>query len=176
VEAKMSLSDLANLVEIVGIFAILFGIIFGVLQIRQNRIQRRDLAILECAHLFEDEQFAEAFRLLSELPNGMTQAQFAELDEKYESAAIRAAMKFETIGILVHRGVVPLSAMEELVSGAALAIWRILQPWIEELRVKRSYPTYWEWYQWLVERLEERQSQERSPAFMAYADWKEPKL
>lgn len=171
----MSLSDLANLVEIIGIFAILFGIIFGVLQIRQNRMQRRDLAILECAHLFEDEQFTEAFRLLSELPDGMTKAQFAELDKKYESAAIRAAMKFETIGILVHRGVVPLSAMEELVSGAALAIWRILQPWIEEIREERSYPTFWEWYQWLVERLQDRQSPERPPAFKAYADWREPR-
>lgn len=171
----MTLSDLANLVEIVGIFAILFGIIFGVLQVRQNRIQRRDLAILECAHLFEDEQFTEAFRLLSKLPDGMTKARFAELDEKYESAAIRAAMKFETIGILVHRRVVPLSAMEELVSGAALAIWRILQPWIEEIRTDRSYPTFWEWYQWLVERLQERQSPERPPAYKMYADWKETK-
>ena len=45
-----SLSDIANIVEIVGIcFAILFGIVFGVIQLMQHRTQRCDLAILECA-------------------------------------------------------------------------------------------------------------------------------
>jgi len=171
----MSLSDIANIVEIVGILVIVFGLIFGLIQLKQNRAQRRDLAIFECAHSFEDEDFTEAYRLISELPTGMSKAQLDELDEKYESAAVRVGMKFETVGLLVHRGVIPIDVMEDLVGGAALTIWRVIEPWVEETRIHRSHPTFWEWYQWLVERLIERGKKEREPAFKTHAHWKEPK-
>ena len=172
----MSLSDLANIVEIVGIFAILFGVAFGIIQLRQHRIQRRELALLECARSFEDEDFTEAYRLISELPAGMTKAEFDKLDEKYESAAMRVGMKFETMGLLVHRGVIPIDAMSDLVGGAALAIWLVIAPWVEETRTQRSHPTFWEWYQWLVERLVERGRTDRQPAYVTEVDWKEPKI
>jgi len=59
----MTLSDIANIVEIVGILAILYGLFFGAVQLRQNRSQQRDLAILECTRLFENDEFTEAYRL-----------------------------------------------------------------------------------------------------------------
>ena len=172
----MSLSEVANIVEIIGVIAVLFGITFGLLQLKHNRTQRRDLAILECARSFEDKDFTEAYRLISELPQGVTKAQFEELDEKYEAAAIRVGMKFETMGLLVHRGVIPIDAMEDLVGGAALVLWQVMEPWVEEMRVHRSHPTFWEWYQWLVERLIERGRADRQPVFATHAKWKEPKI
>jgi hypothetical protein len=172
----MSLSDIASIVEIVGSFAILYGLFFGAIQLKQNRVQRRDLAILECTRLFEDKEFTEAYRLVQELPIGVAKDQIDELDDRYSSAAIRIIMKFETIGMLVHRGVIPLDAMEDLVGGAALATWQILAGYIEEVRKKSLNPMYMEWYQWLVERLQKQHSQEREPAYIRYADWQEPKI
>lgn len=172
----MTLADLANIAEAIGVFAILFGIVFGLFQLKQWRIQRRDLAILECARSFEDEDFTEAYRLISELPAGLTKAELDELGEKYESAAIRVGMKFETMGLLVHRGVIPLDVMSDLVGGAALTIWKIVEPWVEETRRLRSHPTFWEWYQWLVERLLERGRQDRQPVFLSESEWREPKI
>ena len=172
----MSLSDLANIVEIVGIFAILFGVAFGLIQLKQHRIQRRELALLECARSFEDEDFTEAYRLISELPDGMTRATFDALGDEYEPAVIRVGMKFETIGLLIHRGVIPIDAMSDLVGGAALKIWQVMEPWVEETRTHRSHPTFWEWYQWLVERLIERGRMDMQPAYLRESDWKEPKI
>lgn len=171
----MGLEELANLVEIIGILAIVFGIGFGFVQLRQHRIQRREMAVLECARSFEDKDFTEAYRLISELSDGVTHARMEELGENYQSAAMRIGHKFETIGLLVHRGVVPLDAMEDLVGGAAITIWRVLEVWVREARVKRSHPTFWEWYEWLVERLHERGRQDRPPAIIAYRNWREPK-
>ena len=171
----MSLTDIANLVEILGILAIVFGIALGLIQLRQNRIQRRDLAILECARSFEDKDFTEAYRLISGLKAGISKTELNELGEEYEAAALRAGMKFETIGLLVYKGVIPIGAMQDLVGGAAITIWRVIENWVDETRVDRSHPTFWEWYQWLVERLEERGEVERVPAFRAYKDWREPK-
>ena len=172
----MTLSDLANIIEIIGVFAIVSGIVFGLVQLRQHRIQRRELALLECARSFEDEDFTESYRLISELPAGMTKAKFDQLDEKYEAAALRIGMKFETMGLLVHRGVIPIDAMSDLVGGAALTLWKVLEPWVEETRVNRSHPTFWEWYQWLVERLDDMGRTDRPPVYVTEAEWKEPKV
>lgn len=66
----MTLSEIANIVEILSLLTIVFGIFFGIAQIELSRNQRRDLAILECAHSFEDRDFTEAYRLLSALSPG----------------------------------------------------------------------------------------------------------
>ena len=170
----MTLTDIASIAEIIGIIAILYGLIFGTLQLKQNRAQRRDLAILECTRLFEDQEFTDAYRTVQELPGRMTRSEFDALEEGQKSAVIRIAMKFETIGMLVHRGVVPLDAMEELVGGSALHTWRVLEAYIKETRQISSNAMFMEWYQWLVEQLEKRQSHDRQPAFVAHADWQEP--
>ena len=172
----MSLSDLANIVEIVGMFAILSGIVVGLIQLKQHRIQRRELAILECARSFEDKEFTEAYRLISELPEGMTKANFDKLGDEYEPAAIRVGMKFETMGLLNHRGVIPIDAVSDLVGGAGLKIWSVIELWVEETRTHRSHPTFLEWYQWLAERLIERGRTDMQPAFLRETDWKEPKV
>ncbi len=171
----MTLSNIANIVEIVGILAILYGLFFGAVQLRQHRAQRRDLAILECTRLFENEDFTEAYRLIQELPSGVTGKQLDEHDAHYRSAAIRIVMKFEAIGLLVHRGVIPLDAADDLVGGAVIAVWGKLEAYIRETRENSSNPFFMEWFQWLVDRLKQRQAVDRKPAFLAHADWSEPK-
>lgn len=171
----MNLSDLADIVEIVSFLAIASGIFSVLLQLRQHRIQRRDLAIFECARSFEDKDFTEAYRLITSLPDGITMSKLQELGSEYEAAAYRVIMKFETAGLLVHRGVIPLDAMEDLVGGAALAMWKVLEEWVKEVRSRHSNAYFLEWYQWLVERLEERGRTAREPAFVEARNWVEPK-
>jgi len=170
----LNLSDIASIVEIVGIVALAYGLYFGAMQLRQHRRQQRDLAILECARWFEDREFTEAYLLIQGLPTEMSAQAFSELEERYRTAAVRIAMKFETIGLLVHRGVIPLDAMEELVGGAALATWRVLEKFVAETREQGSNPTFMEWFQWLVEHMKNRDPASRQPAFVAYADWDNP--
>ena len=171
----MTLSDIASIVEIVGILAILYGLFFGAVQLRQHRAQRRDLAILECTRLFETEEFTEAYRLVQELPSGVTGKQLDEQGAQYRSAAMRIMMKFEAIGMLVHRGVIPLDAADDLVGGAVMAVWDKLHAFVRETRENSSNPFFVEWFQWLVDRLKQRQELDREPVFLAHADWSEPK-
>jgi hypothetical protein len=49
--------------------------------------------------------------------------QFNALGDEYVSAALRVSFKFETIGVLIHKQVVPMDAMSDLVGGAAILIW-----------------------------------------------------
>ena len=171
----MNLSDLANVVEIFGALAIIFGIAFGVIQLGQHRKQVRSTAIMELARSFEDREFTEAYRLIADLDDGLTADQFNALGDDYVSAALRVGFKFETIGVLIHKQVVPMDAMSDLVGGAAVLIWGKLKIWVEQTRTTQDHPLLFEWFQWLAEHLEARQEAVRDPAYQAYRNWHEPR-
>ena len=167
----MTLSEIASLVEIVGIVAIVSGIAFGLVQLRQNREQTRNLAIHELAASFESRDFTEAYRLLADLDDGMSADEINALGDEYIAAVLRVGMKFETIGLLVHNRVVPFDAMKDLVGGAAIKIWGVVKVWTEDTRKSQGHFLLFEWFQWLAERLEERSESGRLPAYDAYKDW-----
>ena len=169
----MSLSDVANLVEIIGILAIVFGIVFGMLQLRQHQQQSRDMAIVELARSFEDPDFTEAYILVTSLDVGISDDELRAKGPKYVDAAMRVGWKFETVGVLIFKRVVPMDAMADLVGGFSLKLWSILSEWAEEMRARKCQPEFFEWYQWLVERLEERGQSTQEPAYQAHRSWRE---
>lgn len=169
----MTLNDLANVVEIIGILAIVFGIVFGLLQLKQHRKQSHDMAILELARSFEDPEFTEAYMLVTSLREGIRNEELEAKGEDYVTAAMRVGWKFETVGMLIYHRVVPMSAMADLVGGFALKLWSILSVWAEEMRETKNQPEFFEWYQWLVERLEERGQPGTEAAYIANRKWHE---
>ena len=169
----MTLADWANIAEILGVLAIIFGIAFGAIQVQQHRRQVRTTAIMELAKSFEDREFTEAYRLIADLPDDVTGEQLGALGDDYVSAALRVGFKFETIGLLIHKGVVPMDARRDLAGGAAVLIWKKLRRWIEDSGVGQDHDLLFEWFQWLAERLEELGESTRFPAYKAYEDWSE---
>ena len=169
----MTLSELANLVEIIGILAIVCGIVFGLLQLRQHQKQSHDMAILELARSFEAPEFTEAYMLVTSLRAGIDDKELQAKGAEYVAAAMRVGWKFETVGMLIYHRVVPMDAMADLVGGFSLKLWSILSAWADEMRKTKSQPEFFEWYQWLVERLTERGESDRAPAYLVNHSWRE---
>jgi hypothetical protein len=169
----MALSDIANIVEIIGVLAIIFGIAFGLLQLRQHRRQSRDMAILQLARSFEDPEFIDAYMLITSLELGISDNDLQSKGPEYVAAAMRVGWKFETVGLLIYKRVVPMDAMADLVGGFSLKLWSILGEWAQEMRQKHNQPEFLEWYQWLVEKLVERGELTRKPAYEASRLWRE---
>ena len=167
----MTLATVTNIIEIIGVIAIIVGIGFGLIQLRLLRKQNRDIAIMDFARSFETSDFTEAFRLITALDNDISIADLEALDERYSEAVFRVIMKFETVGLLIYKGVVPIDAMEDLVGGAALNIWGVLRKWTEEVRAARDQASFLEWFQWLAERLQERGEANRTPAHIEHRNW-----
>jgi hypothetical protein len=167
----VTLGDIANIVEIAGVAAVIAAIIFGWLQVRHYRNESRNAALMELARSFEDKDFTEAYLLVTALPREISLADLQQKGEACENAALRIGMKFETIGLMIYKGYIPIDALEDLVGEAAIALWEVLRVWIYEMREDRSHPTFMEWFQWLVDRLEERGRRKRPPAFEIYNDW-----
>ncbi len=167
----MDLEHIANIVEILGVLALISAIIFGWIQVRQHRNDTKNAALIALASSFEDQEFTDAYMLVTSLDDNVTLEEIRERGEVYERAALRIAMKFETVGLMIYKGYVPIDALEDLVGGAALAIWEILNQYVNDMRVDRRHPTFMEWFQWLVERLQERGKSESLPAYEVHRNW-----
>ncbi len=169
----MSLADLANVAEIFGVLAIIFGIVFGLIQLRQHREQTRKMSIMELAASFEDREFSEAYRLIADLDAGTSADELTAMGDEYLSAALRVGLKFEIVGLLVFHRIVPVDATTDLIGGAAVKFWGILEHWIVDTRTKHNHDSLFEWFQWLAERLKERGAEADVPAYKAHKVWRD---
>jgi len=169
----MILQTFSILVDIISSVAVIAAIIFGITQIRQFRQQRRDIAAIELVRSVQDSEFTNGFRLIHALPENISAAEFKAKPSEYIELALAVGMKYESIGLLVCKGVLPIAIVEELVGGVAITFWRRLNPWVISMRKEQSQEYIFEWYQWLVERLEERGRDVQEPAYKRYGDWEE---
>lgn len=168
----MTLDQVANIVEILGVIAIISAILLGWVQVRQYRFDNRNAALIALARSFEDKEFTDAYLLVTSLPRGATMAEIQARGEACEQAALRIGMKFETVGLMIYKGYVPIDALEDLVGGAALTLWEILHQYVKDMRIDRDHPSFMEWFEWLIDRLQARGKRDRAPAHEAFGDWK----
>jgi hypothetical protein len=167
----MDLQTLSQLAEIFGFLAVGTAIIFGLIQIKQFQRQRRDLAAIELVKSIQDSEFTKAFRLIFSLPEDISATELSAKGTEYVDAALLIGVKFEVIGLLVFRGVVPFSAVQELVGGITITLWKRLSPWVHSIRAEQSQEYFEEWFQWLVNQLEKRDRGQEEPAYKRFHDW-----
>jgi hypothetical protein len=116
--------SLAKLADILSGAAVIGGAAFAIVQLRDYRRQRRENAAAELVRSFYNPEFARAVRLIRLLPDGCPGVDLRAKGAEYEEAAILVSFAFETIGLLVFRGVTPFSIVEELTGGLAVLMWR----------------------------------------------------
>jgi hypothetical protein len=168
------LDTLANLAQVLGAIAVLTAIVFGLAQIRQFRQQRRDALAVELMRSIQDAEFTRSLRILLSLPDQISAAEFRARGEQLEEAAWALSAKYETLGYLVYRGIMPIELVEELVGGVGVHLWNRLRPWAETIRAEQGQPLLLEWFQWLAERLQERKRPQAVPAYLRLQSWTAP--
>ena len=156
----------ANLAEIIGGVAVVFGITFGFLEFRRYKatVQREAAATL--ARSFQTEEFAGAIRVVLELPEPIGMDQYKELPESHKDRIWLLFGSIESIGIMVSQGDLTLEMVDEFFSIPILEGWRKLEPYVRDLRKDFDSPQTWEWYQWLHDRL--REQHEKKPRVPAH--------
>ena len=66
------LANIANVAEIIGAIIVVGGLIFAVLQMRQTRQQRREMAAIELFRFFGHPKFTAAYKRVLRLPEGIS--------------------------------------------------------------------------------------------------------
>lgn len=170
------LSMLANIAEILGAFIVIGGLLFAVLQTRQFRQQRRELAAIELLRFFGSPRFSEAYRAILHMPDGMSAADIRSERPDLENAATLISTTMENIGVMTFQRIVPFMVVNNLVGWSAVVLWRKLGQWVGALREETGAPYAFEWFQWLAERLDEYQAGDPRPAYEAHRDWQPARL
>ncbi len=168
----MDLITIMNIARTVSSVIVISGIIFGIIQIRQYRQQRQDVAAVQLVNSFQSSDFNKSLREVWSLPDTTSWQELQPSGKQWQEAAFQVAMTLETMGVLVYRRIVPLSILDELMGDAILVLWRKLQPWVDHLRIEQKRDSAYEWFQWLAERLAEKERRTDMGAYRKYRNWK----
>jgi hypothetical protein len=166
------LSTIANMAEILGVIIVVGGLIFAMLQMRQLRQQRRELAAIELFRFFGNAQFSAAYQMILHLPDDMTVMDIRGKNNELEDAAMLISATMENIGVMTFQRIVPFVVVNNLIGSSTTILWRKLEKWAYALREELDDPLAFEWFQWLAERLEEYQPETTEPAYKAHKAWK----
>ena len=147
------------------------GVLIGVVQLREFQRQRREVAAVELVNSFRNAEFNHALRLVWALPETLSAADLRRAGPEVEDAAVLIGTTCESVGVLVFRRVVPLQLLDELMGDAIVRFWAKLEPWVTQLRREQGRDSVFEWFQWLAERLAERERRTTGGAYVKHRHW-----
>jgi hypothetical protein len=166
----MTLSAVVNLVTAATLLA---GLLFGVVQLRQFRKVREREAALELLRTFQSARMARALRQVFELPPGLSGQEIEDALGDDIDLVYGLLTTWESIGVLVFRGEVELDMVEDFFSGPIRVSWERLEPLIRTTRQRSGRETISEWFQWLADRMAEREAAvPPRPAHIEHRDWR----
>lgn len=130
--------------------AVVTGVGFAIVQVRQYRRDRRRTAAIELLHSFQTPAFAEALNIVYNLPDGLSREELeARLQGRFH-ILYSLMTTWESLGILVHMGEIELGLVDDFFSGPILISWRKLKGHVEGERSATGRATIEEWFQWLA--------------------------
>ena len=151
----MTLADAANVAELVGGIVVVGGLAFAIVQLAQLRRQRREMAAIELSRSFSNPAFARALQHVIELQPGMTGDELQRLDDESRDAMMLLSLTFESVGIMVHRRIVDIDIVWELMGGVVITAWERIRPWAIDQRDRSGSGKFDEWLEWLAAELVE---------------------
>jgi hypothetical protein len=170
------LTKLANIAEIVGVLIVVGGLFFALMQMRQIRQQRRELAAIEMFRFFGNPDFTRAYKTILRLPDGMSAAEIRNEDPALEDAAVLISATMENIGVMTYQRIVPFTVVNNLMGASTPILWRKLEGWTKTVREEQDSGEAFEWFQWLSERLVQFGTKDPDPAYISHKDWEPSSL
>src|SRR6266850_6772371 len=165
--------DVATLANLINASAVTAGVIFAAVQIKDYRQQRRRDSMSALVRSFQTPSFAHSLRRVSLLPDDVAREQIpALLGSDGEDHVYALLTSWEALGILLYRKEVTLDLIDDFFSGPIVVSWRKLSGYVEAMRAEAKRETYFEWVQWLAERMIERES--KAPPVPAHIAHRRP--
>ena len=169
------MAALADLADIIASLGVMLGLVFAGIQLRQFRLSQEREAGLELLHSYQTPSMARGLQLMFSLPDDLSCAEVeAHVGGELQTLWV-LMVTWESLGVLVYRCQVEVAIGDDLFSGPLMLSWKKLRRYVEEYRAQVQRDTYLEWFQWLAERMQEREAQTPPvPAHIACRDWRPP--
>lgn len=168
--------DIVTIVNWVTTVTLIIGVGFTIMQLRINARQQRREAVIELVQSFRTPQFTEALDIVSQLEPGISHAELTRRVGDKISLVSGLGASWESFGILVYRGDIPIGLFEDFFSGPILFSWAVMEEFVMHYRKIVQRDTVFEWFQWLAERVAEReQKMSPVPAHIEFRNWRAPR-
>lgn len=165
--------ELALILDIVTATAVFLGIVFGLIQLRHFHLSQEREASLILLNSFRTGELFQGIWIIQDLPPGLPKS---EVDARLgdEMKWVYLVMRtWEVIGALVFTREISIEIVEHAFGEPILLSWQRLGQYVADLRADMQRETTFEWFQWISERIvAQAASSTRSPAHIAYQDWK----
>jgi len=144
-----NLSDIANLVTSI---AVVLGIAFAILELRQSSSSRKDIAAFDIVRTVQTQEVRLAIQRVFTLPEH-ADPQLIAGDADMLEAVLAVDGACEMWGAMVFEEVADLHMLDRMVGGWVRHSWLRIHLWVEEERSKTGNANIGEWWQWLYEML-----------------------
>ncbi len=114
--------------------------------------------LLDEMQSLQTPQTLRGILLIDAMRDGLALADINALPEAQRESLVGLLGVWERLGILVFQREVSLDVVDDFYSGTIHQSWRKLGRYVEDLRRDTGRDTRWEWFQWLAERMTERES------------------
>lgn len=165
--------NLALILQLIATAIMVIGIIFGIQNIRQYQASRRRESAMLLLNSFQTGDFVRGLLCIFDLPENAGKEFMDSLPEDQFLSIYIVMGTWERLGVLVYRREIELGMVDDAYSGPIIQSWHKLGNYIQEFRHYVQRETAFEWFQWLAERMMEReQSSEPIPAYVAHRNWR----
>lgn len=166
--------DINSIFSLVSTLAIIVGLFFAGVQLRKMNEQRVREYATQLLQSFQTLEFQSAAKIVFELPEGLSKK---EIEERLGDKLINVLALFgifESLGLLICRREVDILLVEDFISGLIIHSGRKFKNYLAEMRELTDRQTYYEWFQWMYEQVEKRESKTPPmPAYIEYQNWKQ---
>lgn len=145
--------DLGVVSNLITTLAVVFGVVFALVQLKQAIQARRDQAAVDIVRTVQTQEVRRAVGRVLKLPEDVD-PQIIQADPELLDAALAVDSACEMWGCMVFENVVDHRMLDRMVGGWVRGTWRRLRVWVESERVENRNQNVGEWWQWLYERLE----------------------
>jgi len=143
------------IVQFIGNLAITVGIIIAIIQVKQNRRMRKEMAAFEVFKAWQTPEFTTALNEIQFMPDHVSVKELRSIKPEMDNYAYLVHAFFESTGLMVKREIISFEVVDDLVGGVIQVIWRKLDLWIQEWRDERN-PMAGEWFEWLKSEVENK--------------------
>lgn len=168
--------QLTIIIQIVSTIAMSLGIVFGILNLRNFQVMRKREAAILMLNSFQTMEFVRGLLYIFDLPDNAANEDLEALPEDKYMTIYLVLGTWERLGILVHRHEISVELVDDAFSGPIIQSWVKLGKYVESFRARVKRETGFEWFQWLAERMLERERHGSAvPAYIAHKNWKPSK-
>lgn len=140
--------DIALVLNAVATGAVVIGVLFGIVELRQALRSRADVAAADIVRSVQTQEIRQAVQRVLALPDSVD-PDVIRTDPTLLADALAIDSACEMWGSLVYERIVDLHMLDRMVGGWVRGTWMRLNRWIEAERIDNRSPNVAEWWEWL---------------------------